>query len=317
MWDDPLFVYKVLDEVYRAHGPFTLVHGHCPNGADSAADSWGCWMRDARGIPIEIERHPADWKRYKKSAGYRRNAEMVKLGADFCILFILDESPGSTHTKDLAEKAGILTKIYRKTSPMNLPVKRVEDELVLRDIRMIYKNFAGRPGDYNAEGQRNFSVELTDAQAKVIRELGWNPKIIKRTAEEPEPTWHLKVNVSYREGTRPPRIFFITKSTNSRNPIDEEFVHHIDRGQFDRVDVTLNPYNHKMNGGGVTAYLRTAYLTLHEDPLDAEYAEYQLPGEEPERAIENSRRGPLELESNDHAEGVEIVEETDWEQDND
>lgn len=270
-------------------------------------------------FPVEEERYPADWKRYGKSAGYRRNAEMVKLGADFYIVFILDESPGSTHTYDLAKKAGIETLKYSRSTPMNLPVKRVDDELVLRDVRMIYKNFSGRPGDYNAEGQRNFSVELTDAQAKVIRDLGWNPKVIKRTAEEDEPTWHLKVNVSYpsasRPGGRPPRIFFITKSTNSRNPIDEEFVHMLDRGQFDRVDVTLNPYNHKMNGGGVTAYLRTLYATLHEDPLDAEYAQYQLPGEDPQRAIENSRSGALELESDDHADGVEILEEPEWEQD--
>ncbi len=237
---------------------------------------------------------------------------MVKLGADFCIVFILDKSPGSEHTRELAEKAGILTKAYRR-STMNLPVKRVEDELVLRDIRMLYKNFPGKKSDYNDEGQRNFSVWLTNAQAMHLQQLGWNPKLIKRTADRPEEDreWHLKVNVSYNNV--PPRIFLITKSTNSRNPIDEEFVHRLQGGVYDKVDVTLSPYNHKMNGGGVTAYLRTMYCILHEDPLDLEYADYQLIGGDSQVAIENSRRGPLELESGD--DGIIVVGDTGWEED--
>jgi hypothetical protein len=199
---------------------------------------------------------------------------------------------------------------------MNLPVKRVDDELVLRDIRMMYKNFAGKPGTFNAEGQRNFSVWLTNEQAADLRQIGWNPKLIKRTAEfeEADREWHLKVNVSY--DNRPPRIFFITRSSNSRNPIDEEIVGLLDRGLFDKVDVTLSPYNHKMNGGGVTAYLRTMYCVLHEDPLDMDYREFQLPGEEPHAAIEMQNRGPLELESGDD-EGVIILEDSDWEQESD
>src|SRR5688572_25437111 len=107
---------------------------------------------------------------------------------------------------------------------MNLPVKRVEDELVLRDVRLMYKNFSGKPGTYNKEGDKNFSVWLDSEMAAKLRQMGWNPKLIKRTAELPEEDreWHLKVNVSY--SNRPPRIFFITKSTMSRNAIDEDIV---------------------------------------------------------------------------------------------
>jgi hypothetical protein len=143
--------------------------------------------------------------------------------------------------------------------------------------------------------------------------MGWNPKLIKRTADGPEELreWHLKVNVSY--DNRPPRIFFITESTKSRNPIDEDLVFLVDRGVFDRVSVTLSPYNHRMNGGGVSAYLRTMYCVLHEDPLDLEYAGYQLPGEDSAIIVANSHRGPLELESGD--DGAIIIEDSGWEQD--
>lgn len=96
----------VRDELSKLATPdnfLTVVHGACPTGADAAADLWAsqnAWIN---------ERHPADWARYKGAAGYRRNAEMVALGADICLAFIRGGSRGASHTADLAEKAGIVT----------------------------------------------------------------------------------------------------------------------------------------------------------------------------------------------------------------
>lgn len=313
MWTDGGAIFRALDKAYwGSDGMLTLVHGDCPNGADAHAEAWYEWAIE-EGYSVFREKYPADWKAYGKAAGYRRNAEMVKLGADLCLVFILDGSPGSSHTKKLAEKAGIET-ITDARSSMNLPVKRVEEELTLRNVRMIFKNFKGEERlPFNPAGRRNFSVELTQTQAMMLKEDGWNPKIIKRTADDPEPTWHLKVNVEYSKGT-PPRIFFITKSTNSRNPIDEDLVQLVDRARFDKVDVTLSPYNYNVNGSqGVSAYLRTLYGVLHEDPLDREYSQYTVDGQPAQLAVENSRSGPLEIEAYDEFEGaIEIEEDSGW-----
>lgn len=114
-WSDEQTIRDALAAIISRHGPesVTVVHGACPKGADALADrivtSWGGGLT--------VERHPADWNGpARRGAGFARNAEMVRLGADICIAFILDGSRGATHAADLAEKAGIPVRRYERSS---------------------------------------------------------------------------------------------------------------------------------------------------------------------------------------------------------
>lgn len=93
-----------------------LIHGACPSGADKFADDWATDMETLGFFDCDqqIVERPADWDQYGKSAGYRRNAEMVNLGPDVCLAFIRNKSRGASHTAGLAEKAGILTRRYEE-----------------------------------------------------------------------------------------------------------------------------------------------------------------------------------------------------------
>lgn len=84
-------------------GPrLTIVHGGCPRGADAIVDRW------ARRRDYEPEIHAPDWK-MGKSAGIFRNTYMVDLGADMCIGFIRNTSPGTLDCLYKASAAGIPT----------------------------------------------------------------------------------------------------------------------------------------------------------------------------------------------------------------
>lgn len=105
-WDDRVTIARALFN--HAPSGATLVSGACPTGADRICEE--LWANDG-----PIERHPADWNQHGKRAGFIRNAEMVKLGADVCLAFIRNGSKGATMTADLAETAGIRTIRYEAT----------------------------------------------------------------------------------------------------------------------------------------------------------------------------------------------------------
>lgn len=133
---------EVLNDVARTAASagfygLRIVHGACypriddktGRRPDESAD-WlaELWARDrkSRGWPVRSEPHPAAWKRYRKTAGYRRNAHMVSLGAHVCLAFLdvcqkapCDDGPethdshGTAQCAELAERAGIHVQPFR------------------------------------------------------------------------------------------------------------------------------------------------------------------------------------------------------------
>jgi hypothetical protein len=92
-WKDLPTIRGALREVW-GDGTAVLVSGACPHGADSLAEHvWRQWGG-------HVQRHPADWARYGRSAGFRRDTEMVTTGAEICLAFIRDGSAGATHTAE-------------------------------------------------------------------------------------------------------------------------------------------------------------------------------------------------------------------------
>lgn len=112
-WPASGVVWSALNDTHHealtAGRPLVVVHGACPRGADRHAADWAAVARQFTTAVIE-ERRPADWRPdgiLDRSAGFRRNAAMVQLGAEVTLAFIHQGSRGASHTARLAEQAEI------------------------------------------------------------------------------------------------------------------------------------------------------------------------------------------------------------------
>lgn len=149
--------------------------------------------------------------------------------------------------------------------------KRNLEQLLLEDRRIIFRNFSGAEGRYNAKGDRNFHVLLEDDEAEAMLRDGWNVKYLQPREEDDKPQAHLIVTVKYGR-TQPPRIILI--SSKGKTALDESMIDLLDWAEPKEVDMILNPYQWEVNGkSGVKAYLKALYFTIVEDALELKYAD--------------------------------------------
>lgn len=145
--------------------------------------------------------------------------------------------------------------------------KYVED-LMIEDAKIIFRNFGGAAKQFNEEGDRNFNLVIPTEAAEGMREAGWNIKYLKPREEGDEPQPILKVKVSYKH--RPPIVVMIT--SKGRTNVPEEDLDILDWLEFENVDLRVNPSHWEMNGReGISAYLRSIYVTIKEDYLEQKY----------------------------------------------
>src|SRR3954470_20938807 len=145
--------------------------------------------------------------------------------------------------------------------------------VVMEGMRIIFRNFEGKEGQYNREGDRNFGVILPPDIAEAMLADGWNVKFLKprEEDEEAEETPWLQVSVNFDKG-RPPKIMLVT--SRGRTALDAQSVEMLDWADIVNVDLVVRPYTWEVSGRtGIKAYLQSMYVTIEEDELERKYAE--------------------------------------------
>ena len=94
----------LLSEKMKTHD-IVIISGTA-RGADQLGEKY------AEEMGFELEKYPADWDKYGKSAGYIRNKEMAE-NADAVICFWNGISAGTKHMVDIAKEKGLMLKVIR------------------------------------------------------------------------------------------------------------------------------------------------------------------------------------------------------------
>jgi hypothetical protein len=147
-----------------------------------------------------------------------------------------------------------------------------DNTVLMEGVRIIFRNFSGKEGQYNREGDRNFAVLLDDKVATAMAEDNWNVKWLKPRSEEEDdpPQAYLPVSVNFKG--RPPRIVLIT--SRGRTNLDEDTIEMLDWADIINVDLIVRPYEWTVNQkSGIKAYLQSIYVTIEEDALEMKYSE--------------------------------------------
>lgn len=144
------------------------------------------------------------------------------------------------------------------------------DKLMIEDAQIIWPNFSGVEGQYNAPGDRNFTVVIDPKLGEQLSSDGWNVKFRDPRDEGDDPQCTMQVSVNFKG--RPPVVYMITE--RGRTMLDESVIGILDGADIVTADMVINPYSWDIGGKkGVKAYLDKMFITIREDALDLKYAD--------------------------------------------
>lgn len=150
--------------------------------------------------------------------------------------------------------------------------------LTLEGARIVFRNFGGKEGMYNREGNRNFAVLIDDEDVeRQLKRDGWNVKYLNARDEDEVDQPYLQVSVNFKG--RPPTVVMI--NSRGRTDLSEDEVEILDWVDIANVDMILNPYEWNVSGkSGVKAYAKSIFVTVDENELDLKYANVPYAGKE-------------------------------------
>lgn len=147
-----------------------------------------------------------------------------------------------------------------------------EGNLLVEGARIIFRNFTGKEGKYNREGDRNFCLLLDEQTAAMLDADGWNVKALRGREEGDPDQPYLQVSVGYKN--RPPKVVLIT--SKGRTTLSEEEIELLDWVDIKNVDLIVRPYSWEVSEKrGIKAYLKSIFVTMDEDELDLKYADLE------------------------------------------
>lgn len=181
--------------------------------------------------------------------------------------------------------------------------------ITVENARILFRNFSGKEGQYNAEGDRNFCLLLDPPLADALTRDGWNIKQLRAREEGDEPQPYIQVSIKYRgrngNAVRPPNIVMVT--SKGRTALSEEECELLDWVDIANVDLIVRSFQWSVNGKtGIKAYLKSIYVTIQEDELERKYSDIPELTSNGALAIEADDPNVIDGEWEEHAETLAL-----------
>jgi uncharacterized phage-like protein YoqJ len=94
---------QILQKYIETNQEIIIISGTA-RGVDQLGEQY------AKEMGFKIKRYAADWDKFGKSAGYKRNQKMAEV-ADAAIVFWDGQSKGSKHMIDIAKNKGLKVRV--------------------------------------------------------------------------------------------------------------------------------------------------------------------------------------------------------------
>lgn len=143
--------------------------------------------------------------------------------------------------------------------------------VTIEGTRLVFRNFSGEKGKFNKDGRREFGAVLPRDLALQMKEDGWNVKQFRaREDDVEEPDFYILIKIG--ENGNPPKLVMINSRGRVDIPVGEADI--LDWVTVAKADLIINPFHWDVDGNtGISAYLRSLYITVDEDELERKYAD--------------------------------------------
>lgn len=152
---------------------------------------------------------------------------------------------------------------------MSLVIKRRRDGRIhtveTSDISLIWTNFVGAEGRFNAAGERNFNIVLTPEDAHILQAEGMNVKYHEPREEGDDGLYTLRVKVNYNS-PHPPTITM--RNNHGMADLTEDSVMVLDTAEIEEAFVRFRVNYYE---GHVTPYLEKLLVRIYVSDFESKF----------------------------------------------